>query len=239
MMIDIEKMRDEAQERIELRQKFNRALVLEEDEKNSNKEQNINGKKRRDSLFSGSNQDMLSQKAMLVVMQYFARAFADVFHSTKDIVSEIFGKRETMTENSPLAITYDKTLSILQELERQEAIGKKLDAQILNDEFLREKIRDINPARFEENLKTLEEFLHKAKDRENYDINDYFFEVWENEQRLREAQKDVIDAEIVNDDNKEKNSQGKEHSENKQSQERSENKQSQANKQQNVRRNRK
>lgn len=177
MMIDIEKMRDEAQERIELRQKFNRALVLEEDEKNSNKEQNINGKKRRDSLFSGSNQDMLSQKAMLVVMQYFARAFADVFHSTKDIVSEIFGKRETMTENSPLAITYDKTLSILQELERQEAIGKKLDAQILNDEFLREKIRDINPARFEENLKTLEEFLHKAKDRENYDINDYFFEV--------------------------------------------------------------
>lgn len=228
-MIDIEKMRDEAQERIELRQKFNRALVLEEDEKNSNKEQNINGKKRRDSLFSGSNQDMLSQKAMLVVMQYFARAFADVFHSTKDIVSEIFGKRETMTENSPLAITYDKTLSILQELERQEAIGKKLDAQILNDEFLREKIRDINPARFEENLKTLEEFLHKAKDRENYDINDYFFEVWENEQRLREAQKDVIDAEIVND-NKEKNTQGKEHSENKQSQ---------ANKQQNVRRNRK
>ena len=39
-MIDIEKMRSEAQERIELRQKFNRALVLEEDERTSNKEQN-------------------------------------------------------------------------------------------------------------------------------------------------------------------------------------------------------
>ena len=231
MMIDIEKMRSEAQERIELRQKFNRALVLEEDERTSNKEQNKEAKNQRDNLSSGSSQDMLGQKAMLVVMQYLARAFNDVFHSTKDIVTEIFGKREMMTENTPLAITYDKTLSILEELERQEAIGKKLDAQILNDDFLRDKIRDINPARFEENMKNLENFLHEMKNRDNYDISDYFFKVWENEQKLHEAQKDVIDAEIVNNESKDKNTQGEDRSESKQSQ-------AQTNKQQNVRRNR-
>ena len=94
---------------------------------------------------------------------------------------------------------------------------------------MRDKIRDINPARFEENMKNLENFLHEMKNRDNYDISDYFFKVWENEQKLREAQKDVIDAEIVNNESKDKNTQGED---------RSESKQTQANKQQNVRRNR-
>ena len=219
-MLDIEKIRQESANRIKAREKINRTLIVEEDEqKNVNK--NAQKKDEKDTLFSHASQDILSQRAMLVVMQY-----------------QIFGNRETMTEDTPLALTYDKTLAILQELERQAAINKTLDEKILNDDFLREKIRDINPNRFEENLKTLEDFLHEVKNRENYDISDYFFKVWEEEQQLREAQqeayKNVIDAEVVEDKNKDekKDTQGDKNK----SESSSENKQTNVNKQ-NLRRN--
>lgn len=234
-MIDIEKIKSEAESRIKAREKINRSLSIEEeDEKSALK--TAQKDKKKDTLFGNTSQDMLSQRAMLVVMQYLGRAFMDVFHSSKDIVTQILGKRETMTENTPLALTYDKTLSILQELERQMAINKSLDEKILNDEFLREKIRDINPARFEENLKTLEDYLHELKNRDNFDINDYFFKVWEEEQKLREAQqqehKDVIDAEIINDKDEKKDTQGDKNK----SESSSENKQINVNRQ-NLRRN--
>ena len=225
MMKDIEKTKNEAQERTELRQKINRSLILEEneDKKNSNKENSK--RKDRESLFSDMSQSFLNLKAIFIVVQYIGRSFDDVYHSTKDIVANAFGKREEMTESTPQAVVYDKTLSVLQELERQADLGNKLDENILKNKAFRDKIRDIDPNRFEENMKLLENSLHEMKQKNNYDIVDHFFKVWENEQKLREVQKDLKDAkkdmkdsEKINDDKKEKKTQGGEHAKNKQSQ---------------------
>lgn len=222
MMNDVEKTKNEAQERTELRQKINRSLILEKNENKKIFNKEGSKKKERESLFSDTSQSFLNLKAIFIVVQYIGRSFNDVYHSTKDIVTNVFGKREEMAENTPQAIAYDKTLSILQELERQVDFGKKLDERILNDKLFREKICDIDPTRFEENIKILENCLYEMKEKNNYDIVDLFFKVWENEQKLREAQKDLKDIkkdlkdnEKINNDKKEKKTQGEEHSEKK------------------------